>query len=94
MKRKINPLQEQVEAQKTATEAQGKAQVQPVAPALGEGLATHNFTLAGDAEVQFGKIAGQHSAFTLADFAPVFLFRRVTTSSLKPVSTSPCKTGR
>jgi hypothetical protein len=75
MKRKINQLQEQVEAQKTATEAQGKAQVQPVAPALGEGLATHNFTLAGDAEVQFGKIAGQHSAFTLADFAPVFLFR-------------------
>jgi TolA-binding protein len=79
MKRKVNQLQEQVEAQKTATEAQGKAeaaaQVQPVAPVPSGALATHNFTMAGDAEVQFGKIAGQHSAFTMADFAPVFLFR-------------------
>jgi hypothetical protein len=80
MKRKIGQLQEQVgKTQKTATEAQQKAeaaaQVQPVAPVPSGALATHNFTLAGDAEVQFGKIAGQHSAFTLADFAPVFLFR-------------------
>jgi hypothetical protein len=35
----------------------------------------HNFTMVGDAEVQFGKTAGQHSAFVLADFAPIFLFR-------------------
>src|SRR6202049_1826435 len=79
MRLKLGRLEEQVEAQKTATEAQGKvvagAQVQPVAPVPSGPLATHNFTLAGDAEVQFGKIAGQHSAFTLADFAPVFLFR-------------------
>ena len=80
MKLKLSQLQEQVgETQKTATVAQQKAeaaaQVQPVAPVPSGALATHNFTLAGDAEVQFGKIAGQHSAFTLADFAPVFLFR-------------------
>ena len=80
MKLKINQLQEQVgETQKTAAEAQQKAeaaaQVQPVAPVPGGALATHNFTLAGDAEVQFGKIAGQHSAFILADYAPIFLYR-------------------
>ena len=38
-------------------------------------LATHSFSIVGDAEVQFGKIAGQHGAFMLADFAPIFLFR-------------------
>jgi hypothetical protein len=35
----------------------------------------HNFTIVGDAEANFGKSAGQHSAFALADFAPIFLFR-------------------
>ena len=35
----------------------------------------HNFTMVGDAETQFGKTAGQHSAFDQADFAPIFLFR-------------------
>jgi hypothetical protein len=77
---KIQQLQQQVgETQKAATEAQQKAetaaQVQPVAPVPSGALATHNFTLAGDAEIQFGKTTGQHSAFTSADFAPVFLFR-------------------
>lgn len=38
-------------------------------------LATHSFSIVGDAEVQFGKISGQHGAFMLADFAPIFLFR-------------------
>jgi hypothetical protein len=37
--------------------------------------ATHNFTMVGDAEIQFGKVEGSHSAFALADFAPIFLFR-------------------
>ena len=41
----------------------------------GEGNATHNFTMVGDAEIQFGKVDGQHSGFVLADFAPIFLFR-------------------
>jgi len=80
LKHKISQLQQQVgQTQKTAAEAQQKAetasQVQPVAPVPSAAPATHNFTLAGDAEVQFGKIAGSHGAFTLADFAPVFLFR-------------------
>jgi hypothetical protein len=38
-------------------------------------LASHSFSIVGDAEVQFGKISGQHGAFMLADFAPIFLFR-------------------
>ena len=80
MKRKINQLEEQVgETKKAATAAEGKAeaaaQVQPVAPVPSGALATHNVTLVGDAEVQFGKVSGQHSAFTLADFAPIFLYR-------------------
>ena len=77
---KFHWLEDQVgETRKTAAEAEQKAeaaaQVQPVAPVPSGALATHSFTLAGDAEVQFGKVLGQHSAFTLADFAPVFLFR-------------------
>src|SRR6516164_2228913 len=80
MRHKITQLQQQVgQTQKTAAEAQQKAeaaaQVQPVAPVPSAAPATHNFTMAGDAEVQFGKVAGQHSSFVLADFAPVFLFR-------------------
>jgi hypothetical protein len=31
--------------------------------------------MVGDAEIQFGKVDGQHSGFVLADFAPIFLFR-------------------
>jgi hypothetical protein len=67
------------ETQKTATDAQQKAeaasQVQPVHP-IPEGRdATHNFMVVGDAEVQFGKVDGSHSGFALADFAPIFLFR-------------------
>jgi hypothetical protein len=31
--------------------------------------------MVGDAEIQFGKVDGSHSAFALADFAPIFLFR-------------------
>jgi len=38
-------------------------------------LATHNFSIVGDAEFQFAKISHQHGAFELADFAPIFLFR-------------------
>ena len=80
MKQKISQLQEEVgQTRKTVAEAEqkseAKAPVQPVAPVPSSALATHNFTLAGDAEVQFSKIAGSHGAFTLADFAPVFLFR-------------------
>ena len=37
---------------------------------------THDFMVVGDAEVQFGQVEGQHSGFELADFAPIFLFRK------------------
>jgi hypothetical protein len=67
------------ETQKTATDAQQKAaassQVQPIHPIPEGSSATHNFLVVGDAEVQFGKTEGSHSAFALADFAPIFLFR-------------------
>jgi hypothetical protein len=67
------------ETQKTATDAQQKAdaaaQVQPVHPVPEGPAATHNFTMVGDAEIQFGKTDGSHGGFVLADFAPIFLFR-------------------
>ncbi len=67
------------ETQKTAADAQQKAeaasQIQPVHPIPEGPSATHNFMMVGDAEVQFGKTDGSHSAFALADFAPIFLFR-------------------
>ena len=37
--------------------------------------ALHNFTMVGDAEVQFSKSQGQNSTFAMADFAPIFLYR-------------------
>jgi hypothetical protein len=39
--------------------------------------ALHNFTMVGDAEVQYAKTFGNntHSGFLLADFAPIFLYR-------------------
>jgi hypothetical protein len=78
MQRKVEQLQEQVsETQKTAVEGKGAvgAQVQPVAPVPEGPLALHNFTLVGDAEVQWGKTEGSHSAFQFFDFAPIFLYR-------------------
>jgi hypothetical protein len=76
----IQKLKQQLDqTQKTATEAQQKAeaasQVQPVHPIPEGPAATHNFMVVGDAEVQFGKVDGSHSAFAMADFAPIFLFR-------------------
>src|SRR3984893_10749432 len=38
-------------------------------------LATHNFSIVGDAEFPFAKISHPNGAFELADFAPIFLFR-------------------
>ena len=78
---KIRDLQQQLgETQTLATNAAQKAeqaaQVQPVSPAALAGPpATHNFTMVGDAEVQFAKPEGEHAGFELADFAPIFLFR-------------------
>jgi hypothetical protein len=44
-------------------------------PAVSGPLATHDFTLVGDAEFQFAKYHGSHAGFVLADFAPIFLYR-------------------
>src|SRR6202171_5395481 len=57
-----HPVTPSSEAQAVATEVSGP-------------LATHSFSIVGDAEVQFGKISHQHGAFMFADFAPIFLFR-------------------
>jgi hypothetical protein len=71
--------QQMQETQKTAADAQQKAeaatQIQPIHPVPEGPAAAHNFTMVGDAEVQFGKVDSSHSGFVLADFAPIFLFR-------------------
>ncbi|MGA3283803.1 MAG: hypothetical protein ABSD57_05010 [Verrucomicrobiota bacterium] len=78
---KIQQLQQQLgETQVLATNAAQKAEaaakIQPVYPVpSGAMSALHNFTMVGDAEVQFGKTEGSHSGFMLADFAPIFLYR-------------------
>ena len=78
---KIQQLQDQLgQTQALATNAVEKAeaanQVQPVYTAPSPATsASHNFLMAGDAEVQFGKSSGQNPTFALADFAPIFLFR-------------------
>ena len=77
----IQQLQQRLgETQTLATNADQKAKaaarIQPIHPiASGAMSAMHNFTMAGDAEVQFGRSQGQHSGFVLADFAPIFLYR-------------------
>jgi hypothetical protein len=77
----IQQLQQQLGETKAAvTNAQqtadNVAKAQAANPAVNASPGPlHNVTMAGDAEVQFGKTAGQHSAFTLADFAPLFLYR-------------------
>ena len=67
--------QTQLAVTNAVQKAESAAQVQPVHPIPPGPAATHNFTVVGDAEVQFGKVDGSHSAFALADFAPIFLFR-------------------
>ncbi len=77
----IQQLKQQLgETHAVATNATQKAEevarVQSAYPVVSGAMsAMHNFTMVGDAEVQFGKAAGQHGSFVLADFAPIFLFR-------------------
>jgi hypothetical protein len=77
----IQQLQQQLGETKAAvTNAQQTADSVAKAQAANPAVNTsqgpmHNVTMVGDAEVQFGKTSGQHGAFTLADFAPVFLYR-------------------
>jgi len=61
-------------ATNAAQKAEAAAQVQPASPVSGP-PPSHNFQLAGDAEVIFGKVHDQHGAFGLADYAPIFLYR-------------------
>ena len=63
-----------------ATNAEQKiaeaAQTQPLPrQPIDEATVNHNFMMLGDAEFQYDKTAGQHGAFLLADFAPIFLYR-------------------
>src|ERR1017187_6326498 len=70
----IQQLQQRLgETQTLATNAEQKAEaaakIQPVNPVPSGVLsALHNFTMVGDAEVQFGQAKGQHGTFALADF--------------------------
>ena len=79
--KKNESLQQQLGETRTAVtnvtqKTEEVARVQSSYPVVSAAAnALHNFTMVGDAEVQFGKTAGQHSAFVLADFAPIFLFR-------------------
>ena len=50
-------------------------ETEAVSTELSGPLATHDFSIVGDAEIQFGKFEHQHGAFMLSDFAPIFLFR-------------------
>ncbi len=70
--KKVEETQKKVEeTQQTAAAAQAAANA-----ALPSGPeAKQNFMIVGDAEMQFVKTEGQHSAFLMADFAPIFLFR-------------------
>jgi hypothetical protein len=63
-------------ATNAAQKAESAMQVQPVSAMPPPPSRTHNFMVVGDAEVQFGKVEGQNSGFQLADFAPIFLFRK------------------
>jgi hypothetical protein len=67
--------QTQIAVTNAVRKAEAASQVQPIHPVPPGPAPTHNFTMVGDAEVQFGKTVGQNSAFALADFAPIFLFR-------------------
>jgi hypothetical protein len=77
----IKQLQQQLgETQRTAADAEQKsiavAQIQPLPRVpIDEATVNHNFQILGDAEFQYVKTDGQHGAFMLADFAPIFLYR-------------------
>src|ERR1035438_2530361 len=80
---KIQQLEKKLaETQQVATNAEqnsieaAHAQAQPQSrQPIDEATVNHNFQILGDAEIQYVKAAGQHGAFSLADFAPIFLYR-------------------
>src|ERR1035437_8035869 len=76
---KINHLEQQAGKWKETRQKEAEAPPAPQPPAAPvpdlASAATHNVVLAGDMEVQYGKMPHQNGGFTLADFAPIFLFR-------------------
>jgi hypothetical protein len=68
LKQQLGDTQTQVQKTDAAVQAQSTSTVRN---------ALHNFTMVGDAEVQYAKTFGNdtHSGFVLADFAPIFLFQ-------------------
>src|SRR5207244_2624920 len=78
---KIQELEQKLgETQRTVADVQQKAAMAaPVEPLprmpLEEATVNHNFSILGDAEVQYAKTSAQHGTFLFADFAPVFLYR-------------------
>ena len=76
--KQIQTLQQQLgETQTLATNASVQANAVAVAQATPPRNALHNFTMVGDAEIQYAKTYGNgtHSGFMLADFAPIFLYQ-------------------
>ncbi len=65
------------ETQLLATNAVEQASAVALAQATPPPLARHNFTMVGDAEIQYAKTYGNgtHNGQMLADFAPIFLFQ-------------------
>jgi TolA-binding protein len=76
---KIQQLQQQLgETQTMATNAVEMAEAVAQAQLTPPRNALHNFTMVGDAEIQYAKAygnGGTHGGFLLADFAPIFLFQ-------------------
>ena len=74
----IQTLQQQLgETQTLATNASVQASAVAMAQATPPRNALHNFTMVGDAEIQYDKTYGNgtHYGFVQADFAPIFLYR-------------------
>ena len=74
----ILQLQQQLGmTQNLATNAMENANALAQMMTMPERSALHNFTMVGDAEVQYAKTFGNNTrnGFLLADFAPIFLFR-------------------
>jgi hypothetical protein len=77
-KQQIQQLEQRLgETQSLATNAVERADAVAQAQATPGRNALHNFTMVGDAEVQYAKTFGNgtHNGFLQADFAPIFLYR-------------------
>ena len=77
-KQQIQNLQQQLgETQTLATNAVVKADAVAQAQATPPRNALHNFSMVGDAEIQYVKTYGNgtHNGMVMADFAPIFLYR-------------------